>query len=103
PWHGPVVVQLIGHIRAACCTKFTNDSGKVSAVARRSATLTTIGAVMLFAGCGGGSSSKRAGTVLQRGPIAVVSKDGEFRTVIPRGDTHPPHVAQYWAQGPVQT
>jgi len=99
----PVVGQLIGHTRAACCTKFTNDSGKVSAVARLSATLTTIGAVMLFAGCGGGSSSKRAGTVLQRGPIAVVSKDGEFRTVIPRGYTNHPSVAQYWAEGPVES
>lgn len=89
---------------AACCTKLANDSGMVSAVARLSATLTTIAAVMLFvlAGCGGGSSNQRAGTVLQRGPIAVVSKDREFRTVIPRGYANHPSVAQYWAEGPAE-
>jgi hypothetical protein len=71
-------------------------------VARLSATLTTIAAVILFAGCGGGSSNKRAGTVLRSGPIPVVSKDGEFRTVIPRGYANNPSVAQYWASGPVE-
>jgi hypothetical protein len=69
-------------------------------VARLSATLTTSAAVVLLAGCGGGSSNKRAGTVLQVGPIPVVSKDAEFRTVIPRGYTNNPSVAQYWAKGP---
>jgi hypothetical protein len=71
-------------------------------VARLSATLTTIAAVILFAGCGGGSSNKRAGTVLRSGPIPVVSKDGEFRTVIPRGYANHTSVAQYWAEGPAE-
>jgi hypothetical protein len=64
--------------------------------------LTTIAAVMLFAGCGGGSSNKRAGTVVQGGPIPAVSKEGEFRTVIPRGYANHPSVAQYWAEGPAE-
>jgi hypothetical protein len=58
---------------------------------------------MLFAGCGGGSSGKRAGTVVQGGPIPVVSKDREFRTVIPRGYANKIGVAQYWAIGPAES
>jgi hypothetical protein len=56
-------------------------------------------AVMLSAGCGGGSSKKGAGTPVQVGPRVIVAKDGEFRTVIPRGYANHPSVAQYWAEG----
>jgi hypothetical protein len=71
-------------------------------LARLSATLATIAAVMLLAGCGGGSSNKHAGTVVQSGPIPIVAKDGEFRTVIPRGYANNPSVGQYLASGPVE-
>jgi hypothetical protein len=59
-------------------------------------------AVILSAGCGGGSSNKGAGTAVQVGPRPIVAKEGEFRTVIPRGFANHPSVAQYWAQGPVE-
>jgi len=69
-------------------------------VTRPAAILITLATLMLVAGCGGGSTKKRAGSVLQVGPRPIVSKEGEFRTVIPRGYTNYPSVAQYWANGP---
>jgi hypothetical protein len=59
-------------------------------------------ALMLSAGCGGGSSKKGASSPVQVGPHPIVAKEGEFSTVIPRGYANHPSVAQYWAQGPVE-
>ncbi|SRR6266566_1858050 len=67
---------------------------------RPAATLTAFATLVLFAGCGGGSTNKSAGTKAQGGPIPIPAKEGEFRTVIPRGYTNNPSVAQYWARGP---
>lgn len=71
-------------------------------VTRPAATLITVATVMLFVGCGGGSSKRSAGTPVQVGPGPIVAKEGEFRTVIPRRYTNHPSVAQYWANGPEQ-
>ena len=69
---------------------------------RPAAILMTMAAVMLFAGCGGGSAKKSSGTTVQTGPMPIVAKEQEFRTVIPRGYVNHPSVAQYWAEGPVE-
>jgi hypothetical protein len=69
-------------------------------VTKPAATLIAMAAVMLSAGCGGGSTNKSTGTKLQAGPVQIVAKEREFRTVIPRGYTNHPSVAQYWAIGP---
>jgi hypothetical protein len=56
--------------------------------------------VVLLVGCGGGSSKTGAAAPVQVGPGPIVAKEGEFRTVIPRGYTPNPSEAQYWAKGP---
>jgi hypothetical protein len=58
--------------------------------------------LMLVASCGGGSTKKDARRVLPAGPTPVVAKEGEFRTVIPRGYTNNPSAAQYFANGPAE-
>ena len=61
----------------------------------------TLAMVMLFAGCGGGSSSKSAPTLSVGGANGeVIAKEREFRTVIPPAYTNYPNAAQYWARGP---
>jgi hypothetical protein len=63
--------------------------------------LTTIAAVVLVAGCGGGSGKKSAGTVPVSGFSRMVSaKSGAFRTVVPIGFTRIVAAAQYQAAGP---
>jgi hypothetical protein len=60
--------------------------------------------VMLFAGCGGGSSKKSAQTrsVSGSGTSREVSaKEGEFRTIIPLAyENAPGYPIQYYARGP---
>jgi hypothetical protein len=77
------------------------ESGRVSAVTRSVARLMTLAVVMLFAGCGGGSSTKSAQTVSGSGTSRAVSaKEGEFRTIIPAAYTKAESSVQYWARGP---
>ena len=71
-------------------------------VTRLTATLITVATVVLFVGCGGGSSKHGTAASVQVGPSPIVAKDGEFRTVIPRGYANYPSVAQYWATRPQQ-
>jgi hypothetical protein len=61
-----------------------------------------IAAVIMCAGCGGGSTKKSAAPPIQVGPRPIVAKGGEFRTIIPRGYANYPSVAQFWATGPVE-
>jgi hypothetical protein len=65
----------------------------------------TLAAAVLFAGCGGGSSTKSSTKSAHTlsvggGSGEVIAKEGEFRTVIPRAYTDYPSAAQYWARGP---
>jgi hypothetical protein len=61
----------------------------------------TIAAVALFAGCGSGSGTKKAGTASPGGQSRIVTaKDGGFSTVTPRGYAYEPSAAQYVATGP---
>jgi hypothetical protein len=61
----------------------------------------TITAVMLFVGCGGGSSNKSAHTLsVGAGSGELIAKEGEFRTVIPPAYADYPSAAQYWVRGP---
>jgi hypothetical protein len=69
-------------------------------VTRPTATLITMATVVLCAGCGGGSSKIGTSTHVPVGPRAIVAKEGEFQTVIPRGYVNHPSVVQYWAHGP---
>jgi hypothetical protein len=70
--------------------------------------LTTIAAVVLFAGCGGGSPSgtrspgKTAGTSSVGGRRVVSAKGGAFRTVVPSGFTFAPESTQYYASRPAE-
>jgi hypothetical protein len=60
-----------------------------------------IAAVMLFAGCGGGSSNKSPHTLsVGGGSRELTAKEGEFRTVIPPAYADHPSAAQYWVRGP---
>jgi len=63
--------------------------------------LTTVAAVVLFAGCGGGSANKSAGSV-SAGAVSrdVSAKEGGFRTLIPLGYTKSASETQYNAIGP---
>ena len=65
-------------------------------------TLLTVAATMLIIGCGGKSTKKGASTPSPVGPAPIVAREGEFRTIIPRGYTNFPSKAQYWANGPVE-
>ena len=62
--------------------------------------------VVVVCACGNtfktGSTKKGTRSVLPAGPTPIVSKEGEFRTVIPRGYTNNPSAAQYWANGPAE-
>jgi hypothetical protein len=63
----------------------------------------TVAMLLLFAGCGGGSSSKSAKTVNSLGGTSreVTAKEGEFHTVIPQAYEHAAEApVQYWARGP---
>ena len=70
-------------------------------MARGFTRVTTIAAVVLLAGCGGGSGNKSAGTVSSSGAREVVSaRQGAFRTVVPLGYSYSPSVTQYRVAGP---
>jgi hypothetical protein len=58
--------------------------------------------VMLFAGCGGGSSTKSAQTVSGGGTSGEVSaKEGEFHTVVPTAyENASESGSQLWVRGP---
>jgi hypothetical protein len=63
----------------------------------------TLAMVMLFAGCGGGSSNKSAQTLSVSGSGTsreVSAKEGEFRTIIPQAYANTESAGQYWARGP---
>jgi hypothetical protein len=57
-------------------------------------------AVITCAGCGGGSTKKVAAPPIQVGPRPIVAKEGEVKTISPRGYTNSPSLAQFWAIGP---
>jgi len=58
--------------------------------------------VLVFAGCGGGSSRKSSGTSSAGpgSPAVVSAKHGGFSTIIPRGYVPEESTAEYWATGP---
>jgi hypothetical protein len=61
----------------------------------------TLAMIMLFAGCGSGSSTKSAQTLSVGGTSREVSgKEGEFRTIIPAAYAQSESSVQYWARGP---
>jgi hypothetical protein len=63
--------------------------------------LTAIAVAVLFAGCGGGSTNKSAGTVSGSGSRVVSAKSGKFRTVVPLGFSYiTGSQAQYQSSGP---
>jgi hypothetical protein len=61
--------------------------------------LTAIAAVVLFAGCGGGSAKKSAVSSSASAPRAVSATAGVFRTVVPLGFTTIDSKAQFYATG----
>jgi hypothetical protein len=69
-------------------------------VARSVARLTAIAAAVLFAGCGGGSTSKSSSGTGSVGRPVVSAKSGAFRTVVPLGFTYIRSQAQYQSTGP---
>jgi len=77
----------------------------MSAVARSVARLTTIAAVVLLAGCGGGSGNKSAGTESTAGAGSAAgsrlatARQGAFRTVVPVGFHHLSAQTQYNVEG----
>ena len=66
---------------------------------------TTIAALVLFSGCGGGSGNPRRSEPRARGLVGlglsrvVSAKQGAFRTVIPPEFNYNPHEAQYDIEG----
>jgi hypothetical protein len=59
--------------------------------------LTTIAAVVLLSGCGGGSGGKSAGTV--GGSRVVSAREGAFRTVVPVGFHYSGSQTQFNTEG----
>jgi hypothetical protein len=69
------------------------------------ARLTTIAALVLFTGCGGGSGNPGHSAPRARGLVGlglarvVTARQGAFRTVIPLGYNYNPYQAQYDIEG----
>jgi hypothetical protein len=81
------------------------DRVTVSTMASRAARLMTIAAAAIFAGCGGGSSTKTAITSTAPGGLVgsgqlVTAKNGAFSTVVPAAYTYTPTAAQFVTRGP---